>query len=184
MSLKVTGGIYKGRKIACPKNIARPTQSIMRQSLFNSIQTSILDAFFLDLFSGSGIMGIEAISRGAKYVTFVDKSPLAVKVIKSNLSSLQIQIDHQVISNDAIAVISQLDTPYDFIYLDPPYKIAVEIAPKVLYQLQKRNILKDDGSIFLEMSSNDYREFEIENLKLVKHKKFGSSVLQQYKHSF
>lgn len=183
MSLKVTGGIYKGRKVLCPKNVARPTQSIMRQSLFNSIQTAILDAFFLDLFSGSGIMGIEAISRGAKYVTFIDKSPLAIKIIKSNIASLNITADHQVILDDVATAIRKLDAPYDFIYMDPPYNSTIEIAPRILKLLCKKNILKENGIIFLEMSSSNFEEFKIENLIPIKSKKFGSSILQQYKHT-
>lgn len=119
----ITGGRYKGRKIQAPnENITRPTLSKVRQGVFNTLY-SILGDFegktFLDLFGGSGIIGLEALSRGFEEVTVFEKNPKVAQILKKNYSTLGLQPDLKI--GDSLKLLEKLDKNFDVIYIDPPY---------------------------------------------------------------
>src|SRR3954463_12407087 len=95
--LRLTAGEFRGRMIHTPPDLrTRPTQAMLRQALFNSIQASIPGARVLDLFAGSGALGFEALSRGAEAVIFVDQAPAAVRCIRQNIEELKVETQTQV----------------------------------------------------------------------------------------
>ena len=120
--MNITAGIYKGRKLSAPKTTStRPTLSKVRMAVFNVLQTltDFEGKSFLDMYSGSGIMGLEAISRGFNEVIFIDKTPEATKIIKSNCKLLN--ITSQIYTGDSIKTILKLNRNFDVVYIDPPY---------------------------------------------------------------
>ncbi|PIP12000.1 MAG: 16S rRNA (guanine(966)-N(2))-methyltransferase RsmD [bacterium (Candidatus Stahlbacteria) CG23_combo_of_CG06-09_8_20_14_all_40_9] len=115
--MRIIGGIYKGYEIKMPKGI-RPTSGLVKESIFNIIGNRILGAKVLDLFCGSGAIGLEALSRGAQSATFVEKNKRVVRVLMKNIKKLGCS-DVDVISMDAMKL--SLDSTYDIIFADPPY---------------------------------------------------------------
>lgn len=159
----VTAGIYKGRKILAPnENITRPTLSKTRMGVFNSLY-SILGEFegksFLDLFGGSGIMGIEALSRGFSKVTVCELNKTAASVIKKNYASLNITPDLHIC--DSKKFVLRQNTHYDVIYIDPPYQSGiyeeilkgvngVGVKGKIIVVEHDKNIKLDEYNVIKE----------------------------------
>jgi len=133
--LRVSGGEARGRRLKAPKNI-RPTQGMVKQAIFNMVGARIEGAEVLDLFAGSGALGIEALSRGAAHVTFVDREPRGLAILRQNLDALGFKARARLIRSD---VVRWLEASPDairsatFVFLDPPYEDAVlDRALKVL----------------------------------------------------
>ena len=145
----ITGGIYRGQKIETVKNNnVRPTSSKVRQSLFNIIFSLGHEGrTFLDLFSGSGIMGIEALSRGFERSVFIEKNPSTARLIESNLRKLK--ISSKPVVTDAIKFLERTDEHYDVIFADPPYA-KEELFYDVLNLVSDRRLLSDDGILIVE----------------------------------
>ena len=119
----ITGGKYKGRKIQSPdEKITRPTLSKVRQGLFNTLYSLIGDfegLTFLDLFGGSGVIGLEALSRGFKRVVVYEKNPKVAQIIKKNYEQLGLKPDLKI--GDSLKLLSKFENNFDVIYIDPPY---------------------------------------------------------------
>jgi 16S rRNA (guanine(966)-N(2))-methyltransferase RsmD len=133
--LRVSGGEARGRRLKAPKNI-RPTQGLVKQAIFNLVGPGVADTHVLDLFAGSGAIGIEALSRGASGVTFVDREPRGLAILRQNLDALGLKERARVVRGD---VVRWLESSPDevkharFIFLDPPYDDPVlDRALKVL----------------------------------------------------
>lgn len=140
----------------------RPTLDRVKESLFNIIQKYVPQANVLDLFAGSGALGIEAISRGASKVTFCDKSYDAIKIINKNIEKTHFEEYAEVIQGDYLQCIRQLRKEYDIIFIDPPYK--ANIAISAIEQILRNNLLAKDGIIILE---TDEEERDIKSLEQV-----------------
>ena len=170
--MRIVGGKYKGRVLTefNGKDI-RPTSDMARESIFNILQFKIIDKCFLDLFCGTGAMGIEALSRGAKSVTFNDADRRSLSVLKENLNKLGITEGVKVFNLDAITLLKNADQKYDYIYMDPPYKTDLGIrALKVI-----TDALSDNGVVIFE----DEKPFkdQIDGLKIVDQRKYGRICL-------
>ena len=167
--MKILSGLYKNHAIVSPKGSkTRPTSSKMRGSVFNILQHEIDGAHFLDLYAGSGAMGLEALSRGAASATFVDKDKEATRCIRQNLKALG--IDAQVIQSDAISALKRLKSPFDIIYIDPPYELTIEpLLEKIGDHLFK------NGTILVEQSSRV--TLHVKSLHLMDKRLFGDSAL-------
>lgn len=145
--MRVIAGKYKGRRLLSPKgDLVRPTTDRIKETVFNVLQFRVSGARCLDLFAGSGALGIECLSRGASEVIFADKAPSSVDLVKENLKG--IEGNHQVIAGDFLSVLRSVSGKFDLVFIDPPYKsnlgqIAVE------YILDK-DMLADDGVIYFE----------------------------------
>lgn len=121
--MRIVGGKYKGRVLTEFKGQdIRPTSSMVRESLFNILQFKIFSARFLDLFSGTGAMGIEALSRGAKKVHFNDINRQSLTVLKQNLDKLKVEEEFRITNLDALTFLNSNKEKFDIIYIDPPYK--------------------------------------------------------------
>lgn len=151
--IRIIKGKFAGKKIAAPKtHKTRPTLSIVREAVFNILQFSLEDALFLDVFAGSGSMGFEALSRGAKHCTFIDKSPVSCKILEENAKSLKLEKHVSIQKKDVLKAVEDLEDSFDFIYIDPPYTDPHldETVKKLLNSFFKKNLLKKEGILFIE----------------------------------
>lgn len=145
--MRIVGGKYRGRTLSdfSGRDI-RPTADKVRESLFNIIQFSVQGCRFLDLFCGTGAMGIEALSRGAGYVAFNDNAKDSIKLLKNNLGKLKITDNYEISYTDALRFLESCTLKFDFIYIDPPYRsgLGVQAVEKAA------GILKEGGRIIFE----------------------------------
>ena len=168
--MRVISGKYKGRKLIAPKGEqTRPTLDRTKETLFNMLSFDIPDSNCLDLFAGSGQIGIECLSRGASSCIFCDTSLDAISVIKQNLNSLGI-LGQQVLKMDyKTALKSFVAKQFDLIYVDPPYNANFYLD--VLQLVCDCNLLSDDGQVVCECS----QPFDIPvQYQLVKERKIGT----------
>lgn len=184
MTLRIIAGIYKGRLLKTPKGPStRPTQGMLREAVFNICQNQIEGARFLDLFAGSGAMAFEALSRGAAHATLVEKNPHAILCIKQNISILEASAHVSLLTIDAHAALKRLSSPYDIIYIDPPYDSPVD---SLIEEILARKLLAPGASLFVEERYNpkiksNPRDFP--TLTLKDSRRFGAALLHQYRFS-
>lgn len=162
----ITAGIYKGRKIAVPdESITRPTLSKVRMGVFNSLYSMIGEfegKSFLDVFGGSGVMGLEALSRGFNDVKVFEKNLKAAEIIKKNYKLLGVKPDLQI--GDSEKLIQKLDKKYDVVYIDPPY----------MSNLYERILSKIEGNIIVVESD---KPIDIKGFELLKSKNYGGKII-------
>ena len=180
MSLRIIGGSFKGRILKTPKGPStRPTQGMLRESVFNICQNEIAGARFLDLFAGSGAMGFEALSRGASHATMIESNRSALSTIRENIALLQVASQTTVIPFDALQAMKRLPSPFEVIYVDPPYS-----KPSFAYieALLTRNLLAPNGTLFLEeRKSAQPIAPSFPELILIGTRRFGEAILHQYR---
>lgn len=169
----ITGGMYKGRKIKAPdESITRPTLSKVRMGVFNTLY-SILGDFegknFLDTFGGSGLMGLEALSRGFSEVKVIEKNPKAASIIKENYKLLGLKPN--LVIGDSLKYISSASEIYDVIYIDPPYRSDI-------YEKIFEKIKADKNTIII--AEHDI-ELIVSNFNLIKTKNYGDKKVSFYK---
>lgn len=123
--MQIIAGKFKGRVLKTPKGVeTRPTSSKLRGALFNRHQNTIIDANVLDIFAGSGAVGLEALSRGAKKAVFIDNNRFAIDALKANIKSLDLVKETTVIQADVFSALSKIkEGPFEFVYADPPYQL-------------------------------------------------------------
>lgn len=177
--IRVIAGIYKGFILqSLPGKNTRPTSSKVRGAIFDIIGGRIIDSEFLDIFSGTGAVGIEAISRGAKNITFVEINEKAIKIIKTNLLKIK-QADFHIIIKDnylsALSRISAKKKKYDIIFLDPPYNKNIVI--KSLFAIEQSNILKRGSIVIAQHAVLEDVQSGYKNLFYIKGKKYGKTRL-------
>jgi 16S rRNA (guanine(966)-N(2))-methyltransferase RsmD len=182
--MRIISGSARGTKIDAPEGLdTRPVTDKIRQSLFNIWQFDIAGSSFLDIFSGSGSMGLEALSRNAGHVVMIEKSPKAAKVIESNLKKTHLQDkDVQLMVMDCFDAIKQLSArgeKFDLIYLDPPYTIDSIFIP-VMEAMDESNLLKEDGMLVIRTHIDKELPDEFNNLEKFRQKKYGISMAHFY----
>ena len=149
--MRIIGGEYKGRKLAeFAGESVRPTSDRAREALFNIFAYRIYGARVLDLFCGSGAVGLESLSRGAKEVVFNDISKESLSILKKNLSALKIPLGEsaQLKNYDFAICLQLLKGEFDFIFLDPPYKM--DCGEKALEMIAQNGLLSENGVAVLE----------------------------------
>lgn len=181
--MNIIGGKFKGRKLQGPKGDARPTSSLVRGALFNICQTYIEGTEFLDLFSGVGAIGLEALSRGAKFATFVEKDRGNSRIIEANIETLGVKEFSYLLKIDVFLALQQMKTQFDIIFADPPYgKTSASLSNEVLEVVDKSELLKADGCLFLEDSpEGSQMGYVPKRLALASERKLGSAVLREYR---
>ena len=168
--MRIVAGTFKSRIIEAPSGTnTRPSSDKTRQAIFNVIAPYIYDAVVLDIFSGSGALSIEAISRGAKNATLIDNNQEAVKTINSNIKNLKIEKQCNVIFDD-YKVISTLNNKFDIILLDPPYKL--NVIGEILDIIKEKDLLNDNGVIVFESDEEHSIKYNIDGYN-IKIKKYG-----------
>ena len=189
--MRVISGSFKGKRLTAPKGLTiRPTPDKVKGAIFNILGERIIESSLLDLFAGTGAIGIEALSRGAKEVVFVDNNIKAINLIKKNMENCRIQIAEcrfdkseirnpksEIIRGDALEFIKKTDRQFDFIFLDPPYKS--DLGEKALLEISRFNILKEDGEIIWEhYYKTEYRRQNTEDrIKLKRTIRYGDTAL-------
>lgn len=151
--LRIIGGQWRGRKLNFPTvDGLRPTPDRVRETLFNWLAPVIVDAHCLDLFSGSGALGFEALSRGAAHVDFVDTSNLVTQQLKLNLQTLQCN-NASIHNSQALPWLQQPQQCYDLIFLDPPF--GKNLAGDCIDAIHSQQWLKENSWVYLETSSHE-----------------------------
>lgn len=149
--LRIIGGRWRGRRLAIPPSPGiRPTPDRVRETLFNWLQMDVAGSRCLDLYAGSGALGIEALSRGAREVVFVDADPVATRALETVLGALGAEAG-RVVRADVPAFLAGSPEPFDIVFLDPPYGTGA-VAP-VLRSLDERGWLRAGGLAYLEDSA-------------------------------
>ena len=152
-SIRIIGGEFRGRRLGFPEVPGlRPTPDRLRETLFNWLQGQTEGASCLDLFAGSGALGLEALSRGAQTVRFVDQSRVVIRQMEKNLQLLGLQERAEVVSADGMRLISrEADQAFDMVFLDPPF--ARDWLEKACRVLEQNGWLKPRSWIYLEQDS-------------------------------
>lgn len=178
--MRIIAGYLKNRRLNAPKGMeTRPTSERLRETLFNISQTFIEGARFLDLFGGSGAIGIEAISRGASHATFIDSNKESIQCIRKNIELLHIEGCTKVIWGDVLSTMNKIsDGPFDIIFADPPYGQNLDV--EVIKKIDTGNLLKSGGMLFIERASKENIEETLQTLTKVSSRNTGKSMLLQY----
>ncbi len=169
--MRVISGKYKGRRLkGFDIEGTRPTMDRVKESLFGMIQDRILGSVCLDLFAGSGALGIEALSNGASSCDFIDHNRISINTIFENTKNMD--EDFSVINCDYKKYLKSVSKKYDVIFLDPPYD--KNLISKVLLYIEQYELLNDGGIVVCEYE----KENIVTNLKLVKEKSYGSKMIK------
>ncbi len=154
--MRIISGKYRGKKLKeFDITTTRPTLDSVKENIFNLIQFDVMDSIVLDLFSGTGALGIEAISRGAKFTYLVDNNPKAIKLIQDNLKTIE---GEYVVKNcDALEFLKSYNQKYDIILLDPPFQ--TDLGLQAIDYIIKNNLLNDNGIIVFETSKDKDFDF-------------------------
>ena len=181
--LRITSGSFRGRLIkALPGITTRPTSERLRQAWLNALQMQLPEARVLDLFSGSGALGLEAISRGASFVLFVEENTKAAQVHRENIKALSVDEQARVLQKRAESIAPLLvdEAPFDFVFIDPPYHKGYE--EKILESFPWEAILTEHGRLCIESAfRKDGGAFAPPaSLAVVRHEKYGDSQLTFY----
>ncbi len=181
--MRVISGAAKGKKLKAPPGYdTRPITDRIKEALFNVIGPDIRNAKFLDLFAGSGSVGIEALSRGADLVILVDSGREAVQTIHHNLKACGFELGYEVYRQDvfvAIAVLLKREIKFDLIYIDPPFTNE-NLFDQVLTALDKQIILNSDGSIIIRAPRRKTLPLVFGNLQCYRVNDYGESTLYYY----
>lgn len=177
--MRVVGGEFRSRKLKEVKSDkTRPTTDRNKEALFNIIGQFFDGEVFLDLFAGSGALGIEAISRGAGHVDFLDSQSLACKTIQENLSSLKVSKGYKIHKQDAFSFLNKTNIKYDFIICDPPY--ALGKYQEILNIIVTRQLLNNGGIIVFEADKQTILPENENNVYKYKEKLFGNTKFGFY----
>ena len=155
--MRVISGSARGLKLKAPEGLStRPTTDRIKESLFNIISADLYDCRFLDLFSGSGAIGTEALSRGAECAVMVDADFKSINIINDNVKAARVQDRAEVIKGDVVSAIKKLGLrgdKFDIIFMDPPYNKG--LVQTTVQAIANADILCDDGFIIAEQSQED-----------------------------
>ncbi len=172
--MRVIAGKAKGTKINSVEDVTtRPTLDRVKEPLFSIIQNYLEDANVLDLFAGSGALGIESLSRGSKQATFCDKSYKVIKILKENLKKARLEEQSIVIYKDYKKCLEQAKNKYDIIFIDPPYKL--DIGVDAIKKIIDLKLLAKEGIIILETDEEerDIKELEKLEIEIYDKRKYG-----------
>jgi len=176
--MRVISGIARGHNLLTPEGLdTRPTTDRIKETLFNIIAFDLPECEFLDLFAGSGAIGIEALSRGAKRATFIDKSEACTSAIIENLEHTKLMEKAEVLKKDIDSGIAALCTEkvrFDIIFMDPPYENGL-IMP-TLKAIVNSKILKEDGYVIVERSSK-VPLLPVDGMKIIREKEYRTTVM-------
>ncbi|MBR1731061.1 MAG: 16S rRNA (guanine(966)-N(2))-methyltransferase RsmD [Ruminococcus sp.] len=177
--MRVITGSARGRKLeTLSGDDVRPTTDKVKEAVFSAIQFDIEGRSFLDLFAGSGQMGIEALSRGAKSATFVDKSRKSVDIVRKNLNSAGLYDKAKVFHADSLSFIDTITDFYDIVYLDPPFGTGLlqEALPKIAEKVKKTGVIIAENEEKEEILQK-YGEFMLD-----RQKHYGKIKVTMYRH--
>lgn len=177
--MRIISGKHKGKKLLGFKGSdIRPTSDRAKESLFNILSDRVLGCDFLDLCSGTGAIGLEAYSRGANSVTFVDNDKESIKLAQKNAESIGLKKEFCL--SDALSFVKRTNSTFDIIFFDPPY--AYRDISLVLTEVKNRKILKENG-LFIYEHKSDFNHVKVLGFELCDSRKYGIAVFDFYKES-
>ena len=175
--MRVITGTAKGRKLTAPQGLdTRPTSDMVKEAMFSAIQFDVEDAVVLDLFAGSGQLGIEALSRGAEEAFFVDSSSDAIDVIRKNITAVGFTDKARIYAKDVFSFVAGAGRRFNIIFLDPPYEHG--IPDKIMPLLEE--ILAENGFVICEHEMKLKMPESYGRLSLKKTYKFGKISFSLY----
>ncbi len=178
--MRIVAGEFGSRPIKSVKGDAtRPTSDKIKGAIFSSLGNSFDGGRFLDCYSGTGNMGLEALSRGMDEAVLVDKSRAAIAVIKENVKTLGVQKRCKIVQKDIFSLLPSLKEPFDLIYVDPPYK--KQENEKLLSQLDRLNLVSDQGMVVIESLSEETWPEQIGHLLKIKEKTYRNTKITYYR---
>ncbi|MEQ8155199.1 MAG: 16S rRNA (guanine(966)-N(2))-methyltransferase RsmD [Clostridiaceae bacterium] len=181
--MRIIAGKAKGRKILSPATYeTRPTLDRVKESMFSIIQNYLIDATVVDVFAGTGSLGLEAASRGAKEVFLVDKSPVTFPILKQNIETLKFQDFCHALNMDAYAALNSLagkNKVFDIIFIDPPY--LKDMIPKALEIIKEKNMLDPEGIVVTKIDTSEEICQGYKDIKLTDSRKYGNTTVCLYK---
>lgn len=181
--MKILTGYLKGRTLFFePSKELRPTADKVRKAVFDVLQGFAAGKRVLDLYSGTGAMGFEALSQKASFVLFVEKDPLKIRRIEAALKRWHLEDSAEVLCLDALQAVERLKLSgefFDLIFLDPPYGEGLGV--ETLRVVAKADILKEDGLVFVEAGKREDLPEEVFGLKNVRDKKYGHTRMVVYR---
>lgn len=179
--LRVISGSAKGRKLKMvPGDVTRPISDRVKEALFNILREDILGCKMFDFFAGTGSVGIEALSRGAKFVRFIEWNSTAVKTINQNLDITQLNDGAEVLVLDAFNFLARSpDVKFDYVYVAPPQYHS--LWEKTLISLDSSpDWLVEDGWVIVQIDPKEYREISLDNFSEFDQRKYGNTILVFY----
>lgn len=181
--MRIIAGKAKGRKLIPPATLeTRPTLDRVKEAMFSTIQGYIMDAVVVDVFAGTGSLGLEAASRGAKEVYLVDKSQTTFPLLKENVNSLKFGdfcFPLNMDSYDALKSLKSKGKRFDIIFIDPPY--CKEMIPEAMKLIVDGEMLAEDGIIVTKIDSIEEIYEGYEKIRLTKSKRYGNTTVCFYK---
>lgn len=183
--MRIIAGKARGRKLISPATMeTRPTLDRVKESMFSMIQNYIDESVCIDVFAGTGSLGLEAASRGAKKVFLVDKSPVTYPLLKQNIENLKFQDICIAMNTDAYEALRELSKKgerFDLIFIDPPY--CKEMIPEAIKIVKQKDMLKKEGIIITKIDSIEEIYEGYEDIELIKSRKYGNTTVCLYKYS-
>ncbi|MBK5253543.1 MAG: 16S rRNA (guanine(966)-N(2))-methyltransferase RsmD [Peptostreptococcaceae bacterium] len=178
--MKITTGGFKYRNLTTPKGYdVRPTSEKVREAIFSMIGVTIGGANVLDLFAGTGSLGLEALSRGADKCTFNDNSAKSLQALNENIENCKAEELSTVFRGDFKRTLDRMTEPFDIIFLDPPYKAGFYDDAFVL--ISQNNLLKEDGLLIVEHNKRDGFDDEKSGFIKIKEKRYGTIGVSVFK---
>jgi 16S rRNA (guanine(966)-N(2))-methyltransferase RsmD len=180
--MRVIAGSHRGRRLSGPEgNALRPTSDKVRGALFSILGTQVSGSRFLDLYAGTGAIGIEALSRGASAVTFVESDPKAVQLLRKNLMTCQLLDRSQVWTERTAAFLDHKDWwggPYDILFADPPYADLNELD--IMIHVWRPGLLSERATVIIEQDAHAELPSTIGHAALVRRYQYGDTALYLY----
>lgn len=175
--MRILAGQYKGKKLFAGNDLSiRPTTNRIKESIFNVLQDFCKNKTVIDIFSGSGNLGIEALSRGANTVTFIDKEDSSIQVLKKNIHTLNIGSDKVVfVKNDAVRFCNRTKYSYDLILMDPPFDYPP--LQELISIITKKQMLDTNGIMIVEHEITNPILHSNEHYRILNQKKYGRSLI-------
>lgn len=182
--MRIISGRAKGKKILSPLGMeTRPTLDRIKESIFDIIQNNIYNSRVLDVFAGTGSLGLEAASRGAKECYLVDKGPETFKLLKQNIVNLKFEDICRCYNMDSYIALNEFaakKTIFDLIFIDPPY--LKDMIPPAVKIIDEKNILTRDGLIVTKIDSKEVIFEGTENIILTNYRKYGNTTICFYRY--
>ena len=180
--MRIITGEYRGRRLESPIGYdVRPTTDKVKEAIFNLLMNDIWDAVVVDLFAGTGNLGLEALSRGAKRCYFCDNSRESLNLIKVNIAKCTAQDKSVVLAGDYSKALGRIKEQVQVFLIDPPYKDG--LYEKCLNQIDELDLLDEEGIIITEHGVHDPVPQQAGNLIKVKEKKYGKIMVSIYRHA-
>lgn len=180
--MRIIAGICRGKPLKALKGMStRPTSDRVKEAIFNVLANKVNDAKMLDLFGGTGNVGLEALSRGSDFVTFVEKNPKALQIIKTNVGDCGFDDKVKCYKMDAfraLKLFKEQELKFNLVYIDPPYKL--NIIDSLLEDLVNYSLLEPLAVVVAETDKNTTLQENVENLQKIKEKSYGDTKITYY----